>query len=138
LLKAYEGRLLALVFFGSRARGDAHATSDYDVWAVIEGLDDDVVTRDQRLRQLLFDAGVFGVNVVVQTPKEVDANLRPLHLDIGIDGRILYDRGGWAEDRLKRIRTKIRQHGLRRYRHQGNWVWDWTRQPKSARWVLEW
>ena len=114
LLDAYGDRLVGLVLFGFRARNEAHVGSDYDVWAVVTGLTPDLVDRDGELRRRLFEARLFGVNVLAQTPEEVERNLRPLHLEIGLDGKVLHDREGWIAGRLAVLRRRIAEAGLRR------------------------
>jgi len=138
LLDAYGYRLVGIVLFGSRARGDGHAGSDYDVWAVIRELDPDLVERDDELRRVLFGTRLFGVNVLAQSPEEVERDLRPLHLEIGLDGKVLYDREGWVAERLAILRRRIAEAGLRRERRGGNWTWRWQTQPKRSVWAIHW
>jgi len=138
LLDAYGDRLVGLVLFGSRARNEAHVGSDYDVWAVVTGLTPDLVDRDGELRRRLFEARLFGVNVLAQTPEEVERNLRPLHLEIGLDGKVLHDREGWIAGRLAVLRRRIAEAGLRREKRGGNWTWQWQTRPERSVWAIEW
>src|SRR5439155_12453427 len=59
-----------IILFGSRARGDHHPESDYDVIVVLETtLDRD--ERDRPIREALPDSGP-SVDVIVYTPAEFD------------------------------------------------------------------
>jgi predicted nucleotidyltransferase len=138
LRDAYGDRLVGLVLFGSRARGDAHVGSDHDIWAVIRGLQPDLVERDEELRRCLFEARLFGVNVLAQTPEEVERNLRSLHLEIGLDGQVLYDPAGWIAQHLAVLRRRIAEAGLWREKRRGRWTWQWQTRPKRSVWAIEW
>jgi predicted nucleotidyltransferase len=83
----YGNRLERVVLFGSRARGDAHAGSDYDVAVFLRDMDD----RDEELRRL----ADLGTDIIGETGEFVHAmpyragayNERtPLMLGVRADG----------------------------------------------------
>src|SRR6202161_7422 len=75
LAEMYGARLERVVLFGSRARGDAHADSDYDVAVFLRDIDD----RDAELYRL----GGFSTDLIVETDAFVHA--------------MPYAAGSWAE-----------------------------------------
>lgn len=104
-----------MILFGSRARGDAMEDSDYDV---LVGL------RAEDGRRFADRLGVFQdtetgkCDVFAYAPSELaemerDDNL--LLLEALADGRPLFDRGGWAEMRV-RFKRRLAGGGLVRTR----------------------
>jgi predicted nucleotidyltransferase len=82
---AFGSRLKTAVLFGSRARGEARPESDHDVFAIVEDLPADPLSRTQELRQALFAflADLPGaMNLRARTPLEFEADLTPLYLDV--------------------------------------------------------
>lgn len=88
-----------IVLFGSRARGDHHEESDYDLIVVLET----AIERGDRAKQLYAAIGHVpgGVDFIVHTPAEYDRRRG----DVGamahageVEGRVLYDRNParWA------------------------------------------
>ena len=129
-------RLVAVVLFGSRARGDAHEGSDWDVLVIAKGLPERMFDRNLRLRRLLFDAGGT-VSVIAKTPDEFERHLPSLYLDIATDGRILFDPHGYAAARLTELQSIIHEAGLYRVRTDAGDLWRWRRPPRQP-WKLEW
>lgn len=122
-------RLLALVLFGSRARGTARPDSDWDVLAVASDLPDDPV----QCARLLAEGprtGIGSVPVVLRSPAEFTDRLQSLYLDIALDGQVLYDPLGIAARRLEELRALIRSEGLCREETSAGDVWKW-RQPRA-------
>lgn len=83
-----------VVLFGSRARGDHHPESDYDLIVVLET----VLDRRERARSIrnALPRSGSGIDVIVYTPAEFERS----RLDVGAlayagetEGRILYERG---------------------------------------------
>jgi predicted nucleotidyltransferase len=112
LLASFGERLVAVVLYGSRARGDFHDESDWDLLLLIEGLPESYFDRYQ-------------------------LSLPALYLDIGLDGRVLYERGSYATERLEQIRQIIDRVGLYRERTPAGDMWRW-RQPPPAHWSVTW
>lgn len=130
-------RLVAVVLFGSRARGEAAAESDWDLLVIAEGLPEHPLHRHALLKPLL-PADLRGeVSLLAKTPAEFEGNLPALYLDIALDGRILYDPCGYAADRVGALRRIIDRAGLYRERTPAGDIWQWRNPPRGA-WSLEW
>lgn len=130
-------RLIAVVLFGSRARGDADPTSDWDLLVVARDLPTKVFQRHLYLKRLLPEEWRGQVAILAKTPGELDAHLSALLLDIALDGRILYDTQNDMAERLAYLRSLIRERGLRRIQMGRDMVWHWER-PPGPDWSLEW
>ena len=123
-------RLVSLVLFGSVARGEATASADIDLCAVVKevprSLRDrrnvllaewDRVRREQRL-------GPVEWNLVVKTPDEARHH-SPLYLDMVEDGILLIDHEGFFAAVLDEMRARMRALGSRRvFLSDGSWYWD--------------
>lgn len=127
-------QLVAVVLFGSRARGESREDSDWDLLLIAEGLPQGELERMQVLRQALSECR--GVTVLLKTPAEFERYLLPLYLDVALDGKILYDPRGYAAARLEAVRRLIQRAGLRRERTEAGDVWRWKREP-SRPWALQ-
>ncbi|MBI3974589.1 MAG: nucleotidyltransferase domain-containing protein [Chloroflexi bacterium] len=137
LQSALGETLVAVVLFGSRARGDAHEASDWDVLVIAEGLPDGPLERHFFLNRLLPSEYGDAVSLLARTPAEFESHIASLYLDIALDGQILYDPRWYAAERLATLRRLIRQLGLRRERTEAGDVWQWQKQPPRV-WSLEW
>ncbi|MDO8672161.1 MAG: nucleotidyltransferase domain-containing protein [Dehalococcoidia bacterium] len=129
--------LIAVVLFGSRARGDAHEDSDWDLLVIAEGLPDRLFERHIFLTRLLPPVRSGGFSILAKTPEEFEAHLPSLYLDIALDGQVLYDHRGYAVDRLSALQRLIKRVGLYRTRSEAGDVWRWQEEP-SVPWKIEW
>ncbi|MBI4330600.1 MAG: nucleotidyltransferase domain-containing protein [Chloroflexi bacterium] len=129
--------LIAVVLFGSRARGEARPGSDFDIFIVAKDLPHNFLERMEFLHRPRITV-TEGVSVRGKTQKEFESSLRPLYLDIALDGKILFDTDGYMEEKLRRIREIMKEAGLSRIKEQGELMWVWERQPKPGAWELEW
>lgn len=81
------GNLKRLVLFGSRARGDARADSDYDVLVVVDEVSQEVKDAiDEIAGEMLYR---FGIVVSAFPTSEEDARLRkysPLLMNVAKEG----------------------------------------------------
>jgi predicted nucleotidyltransferase len=136
LRRALGERLVAVVLFGSRARGTASRDSDWDLLVIAEGLPERPFDRHLHLMRLLPPA-CGGVSILAKTPEEFRGNIPSLYLDIGLDGRILYDPDGYAARRLAELKRIIRTAGLYREETEAGDVWRWRREPVSP-WEFAW
>lgn len=134
LAGALGDRLVAVVLFGSVARGDAGAGSDVDLLIVARDLPEGQFARKGLLAaaDLAFEADVAaaeaeGVEVrlarLVRTPEEA-ARVIPLYLDMTEDAVLLLDRGGFFAGVLDRLRASLRRYGAKRVRLGSTWYWD--------------
>jgi len=129
--------LVAVVLFGSRARGEADEDSDWDLFLIARDLPSRPFQRHLYLKRLLPVDWRGQVTILAKTPEEFDSYLASLFLDIALDGIILYDPQGYIADRLARLRRLIRDRGLQRIQIDGDLIWRWKRFP-GLKWSLDW
>jgi len=137
LEQALGRRLLALVLFGSQARGDAQVDSDWDLLLIAEELPAGLLRRHFFLKRALPDGWRGQIALLAKTRKEFEEGFPALYLDIGRDGLVLYDPIGYAEQQLGRIRELTDRAGLRRERRGRNWAWRWEKSPRGD-WRIDW
>ena len=137
LRDALGKRLIAVVLFGSRARGEAAPESDWDFLVIAEGLPERALQRHISLKKLLPPGCRGASSLLAKTPDELDAHMASLYLDIALDGNILYDPQLYAAERLNAWRRLIEEAGLYRKRTAAGDLWQWKRQP-AAPWKLDW
>ena len=132
-----QQRLVAVVLFGSRARGDAIPGSDWDLLVIARDLPEKPFDRLLALKFGLPLPCRGAVSILARTPEEFERTLPSLYLDIALDARILYDPAGYASQRIGWIRQLIGESGLARQRTPAGDVWQWTDGHRAA-WPLEW
>ena len=137
LRKALFGRLVSVVLFGSRARGDARETSDWDLLVIAEGLPAKSLNRNLYLRGLLPPEWRGSISLLAKTPEQFRGSVASLFLDVALDGQVLYDPQGFAAARLDALRREIGRLGLRRERTPEGFDWLW-RVPPAGPWSLSW
>ena len=139
LRAALADNLLGVVLYGSHARSEAREDSDVDLLVIARGLPEQRYERSvslQRAVQGIHDAP--DISVLGKTPEEFERYFPSLYLDIGLDGIVLYDRGGYIAAKLKRLREIIAQAGLVRLRlDQNNMFWNWNRKVTRP-WEITW
>jgi hypothetical protein len=142
-LKDFVGRLVrtfpedfwGAVLFGSRARGDAGSSSDYDLFLVIDHLP---LRPIERQRFLITRTGsTRGISIIAKSRQEFEAAFPSLYLDLALDGNMLYDKEGYMTAHLARIRELTTAAGLVRERRPHGFTWKWKRPPR-ARWRVDW
>ena len=139
LLKNHFGeKLIALVVFGSYARGDFKESSDIDLFAIIEGLPQRHFERTTLISSLLTPNFSRRMTVIAKTKREFLSAFPPLYLDLALDGKVAYDTDGFMKERLAEIQGIIEQAGLFRDK-RGTRVhrWDWHVPPKRG-WAIDW
>jgi len=138
LQEALGDDLVALILFGSRARGDARPDSDWDLLLLAENLPDSTWRRQQEILALLPQPWRHQVNVLAHTPSEWFDRVTPLALDIALDGIVLYDNSqNLIPTRLSVLREQLAQLGLERHAVEDEWIWLWRDEPQRH-WELEW
>jgi len=118
--------LVSAVLFGSVARGEAGPASDVDLLLVMEALPRGRLARHRYLEpadaavepllEALRGKGVYAdLSPILKTPAEA-AKPVPLYLDLTEDAVVLYDRDGFFQGVLQRLRDSLRRLGARRLR----------------------
>ena len=130
-------RLIALVLFGSRARGDSEDSSDWDFLLIAEDLPRKVFVRHIYVKGLLPHSWRAVASILAKTPKEFEASLQTVYLDIATDGIVLYDKGRYVGARLAQIRRQLQSTGLHRTRQGREMQWRWKSTPRTD-WSFEW
>ncbi len=137
LRDAFGDRLRSVVLFGSRARGDHRAESDWDLLVIAERLPVRPLERYREVKSALPPGARGAVAVLATTAEEFEAHLPEIYLDIALDGQILWDRDGYAAGRLAELRRIMDQSGLYREHTPAGDIWQW-RVPPAHPWSIEW
>ncbi|MEZ4712985.1 MAG: nucleotidyltransferase domain-containing protein [Caldilineaceae bacterium] len=117
--------LIAVVLFGSRARGDHHRDSDWDLLVIAERLSKKTFQRHLHLKQILPPLWRGRVAILAKTPAEFETGIPSLFLDVALDGIILYDTDDYVSGRLTQLRRLISTAGLYREQRGRDLVWQW-------------
>ena len=128
-----EENLVAVVLFGSVARGEATADSDIDVLVVCEKLPAGRFARlaelgrvDARFENELRRLGAAGIDTrvvpLLKTRREA-ARVVPLYLDMVEDACLLVDRGGFFAEVLAGLRARLASLGAERRRRGRAHYW---------------
>ena len=124
LIEYFGRNLMALVLFGSVARGDTRPESDIDLLVVACGLPRDYGERLRLLRRLMAgserlrlkiwrERGLYPLyDFIALRPEELRAE-HPLLLDLVEDAIPIIDKGVFRE-RIERLRAELRRRGARR------------------------
>lgn len=137
LQEALGDDLVALVLFGSRARGDARPDSDWDLLLIAEGLPERPFARHLALKKVLPPLWRGAIALLTKTPTEFESAVPSLFLDIALDGLILYDKQNYAHNHLHYLRQLLRKKGLSRHQKGREFIWQWQTFP-SHNWQLAW
>lgn len=137
LKRGLEDRLVSVVLFGSRARGEADEHSDWDLLLIARDLPSKPFRRYLYLKRVLPPEWRGWVAILAKTPAEFDSYLSSLFLDIALDGIILHDSENFMTDRLARLRRLIQDQGLQRTQEGHDLIWRWRRFP-GFDWSLGW
>lgn len=127
----------ALAVFGSAAREEETEYSDIDLFVIIQNIPQSHFQRSalfSRISTLNFKRRVL---ILAKTEQEFKFYFPSLYLDLGLDGQILYDPNDFLKVRFEKIRELIEQAGLLRRRVDGNFIWEFKKQPKAG-WELTW
>jgi len=125
--------LLGVALFGSQARGDARPDSDLDILVLARGLDPTPAKRYVSLSPLPLPSGP-AVSLMLLTPEEFLADVRPIDLDIALDARALFERDAFLTTHLGRLRQLIEEAGLYR---TPRLFWRW-KTPPARDWAITW
>lgn len=137
LQKHFGGNLIAAVLFGSRARGDAHLESDYDVFLLVKNLPERPMDRQLYVRRAIAAKFAEKISITARTPEEFEHSFPSFYLDLATDGVILYDAGNYMAEKLQHIQKIIVQAGLERKKIDHHFSWEWQYPPKGH-WEITW
>jgi predicted nucleotidyltransferase len=133
LQAALQDNLVAVVLFGSVARGEATADSDIDLLVVCEALPPgrfarlallepaDAGFEDELVR--LRAAGLDTRVVPLLKTRQEAVRVVPLYLDMVEDARLLVDRDGFFSEVLARLRARLAALGAERRRRGRTRYW---------------
>src|SRR5262245_44343100 len=124
LQASLRDRLVAVVLFGSVARGEASPGSDVDLLIVARDLPRGVFARKRLLEEAddalaseiaaLRAAGIdTRLSRIVRTPEEA-SRIVPLYLDMTQDAILLHDAGGFFAGVLQRLTEALTRLGSKR------------------------
>jgi len=133
LLEVFGENPVSLVVFGSVARGDYRRDSDIDLLLVVKNLPKGRFRRvelfekaEEKLEKdlnALFDKGYYiSFSPIIKTPEEA-SKISPLYLDMVEDAVIVYDRNGFFEKILLRLKRKLEELGAERVWMGKKWYW---------------
>jgi predicted nucleotidyltransferase len=120
-----DGDLVSIVLFGSRARGTATSSSDFDFLIVAHSLPD-----GKRRRELALDIAEVGfdyglpIQIILATSEEAEQAATtgaPLMFEIHDAHRLVYDRGGFFDRLVGRFAEQLRTWQARKIKDR---VWE--------------
>ena len=137
LLERLGDELIALVLYGSVARGEARPESDVDLLIILR---DASPVYYERLKPILEVERALRISprantlrqkgltpylsYLVLSEEEAREN-RYIFLDMIEEARILYDREGFFARRLRELKERLMALGSRKvYLENGSWYWD--------------
>jgi predicted nucleotidyltransferase len=126
--------LLAVVLFGSQARGEATPESDWDLLVIARNLPSKTLARHFALKVMLPEAWRGRISLLAKTPQEFGSCLPALYLDIALDGIVLFDPQEYITPRLEWIRRQIQLYRLERQRLGRDLMWHGTPFAWSPKW----
>lgn len=129
----YGDRLVSVVVYGSVARGTMRFDSDVDLLIVAKDLPQGRGNRmrefaavealvEPELRRLVRQGVTTDLSPVFKTPETVEAG-SPLFFDMVEDADILFDREGFFQKRLDRLRKRMAELGSQRVWLGNAWYW---------------
>ncbi len=138
LIEMLGTSLKSVALFGSRARGESGAKSDWDIFVIAEKLPEDQFERTTFLLEGLFKKGITGVSILSRRIDEFESSLRPIYLDIARDSIVLHDPEGYLSKKIREIKRIIRKKDLVTKMKRGKWIWEWESPPPAGSWAVDW
>jgi len=131
----YSERLVSVVVFGSVARETQTFDSDLDLLIVVEKLPSGRMKRirefesiEEKIEPLLESLhrkeGIHTyISAIIKSPEEAEKG-SPIFLDMVEDARILFDRNGFFEEVLDKLKKRLKELGSKRIWKGNAWYWD--------------
>ncbi len=133
-LEVLGDRLTSVVLYGSVARGEARPQSDIDLFIVLRDAPRGMSRRRALLEpvrqrrtadlEVLWERGVYTDFVEVIRTEEEAQRFHPIYLDMTLEAKPLFDRGGFFSRILERVRQRLEALGARRRAMGRTWYWD--------------
>ena len=125
LKREFSTRLLGVMLFGSRARGDHKDYSDYDIFVLLENLDKNDSIRAYRALRIFRDEYLRDTSLVVLSCKELYENIdSPIVLNALYEGIIIYDREGVLRKVKEKLLHEMKKLGMRRIKKEWGYIWE--------------
>ena len=133
-LNEFRSSLLAVILFGSVARGTANRMSDIDLLVIVEGVPSsylkrasllaDIIARAREEKMKLWSKGIYvSIQVFAYRPEELK-RFHAFYFDLAFNGIVLYSRMGWAERFLEGVRSMLYKMRARKVvTPGGRWYW---------------
>jgi predicted nucleotidyltransferase len=133
----FQGGMVSLVLFGSRARAEGSFASDCDLLLVAKELPLHPFERQIYFRKIVPRKVHFQVSIYAKTVEEFEKNFPPIYLDIAADGVILFDTDEYIHKKLQQVRALAERAGLVRGKKSGIYMWEWKKSP-GFNWRIDW
>jgi predicted nucleotidyltransferase len=131
----YRERLISVVIYGSVARETQTFESDLDLLIIAKDLPQGRMKRIREfdnieskiepfLKSLRQEENINTyISPIIKTPEEAKRG-SPLFLDMVEDSKILFDKEGFFETLLKRLKERLKKLGAKRIWKGNAWYWD--------------
>ncbi|PCN51160.1 hypothetical protein B6U99_00855 [Candidatus Geothermarchaeota archaeon ex4572_27] len=128
LKSVFGERLLGVMLFGSRARGDYRDDSDYDILVLLSGYAGDWLEEYMRayaaLRRFRDSLGVDTTVLVVSLPDLARGISSSLLLNALFEGIPLHDPSGVLARVKRKLLEKLREMGVTRVKSRWGYTWE--------------
>jgi predicted nucleotidyltransferase len=133
----FGNKLISVVLFGSRARGEFRPESDYDIFLLAKNLPERPLERLLFVRRAISAKFAEKIAITARTPEEFESGFPSFYLDLATDGIVLYDTAHYMTHKLHCIKEIIKQAGLERKKLEHQFSWEWKQQPQGH-WEITW
>lgn len=126
--------LVSVILFGSVARGEADRQSDIDIFIVLEKAPKGMLKRRKLLEparqnltkelEKLWQEDIFTDFVEIIRTKDEALRFHPVYLDMIENGIVLYDRGEFMLEVLKKVAIQLKKLGAKKVKVGKVWHWD--------------